>query len=283
MKASKKKWLQELNNFVDMKRSEYADKWSQSANAHKLNNDYEWMTSFIKGYDRILEIGTGDGSSTLSLVKNGHTVIGIDENIECLKMTFNKLKEHNVDVFLLEREEIKLSDKSKYKVKYSKVHADLSGCHVILMEGDILNDPHFFSWLATQEKLDAIVCWLIGSHGARRMNEVVQSEMPGMYRLETQNRVYEIADDFLRPGGILNIVDRVQTPKAESDKQSFFESHQDQASVTTLNVETINFKQIDFKKVTKKGIEMGLSLGPEAQIPEQIDMSLISISALKPL
>ena len=66
-------------------RKKYAEMWKKDSiemNEHEL---YKWMSSQIKDYENILEIGSGSGISTLNLLQSGHNVICIESNEECIK------------------------------------------------------------------------------------------------------------------------------------------------------------------------------------------------------
>ena len=62
----------------------YALEWSTSADYFIENNSYNILTKSIKEYHTILEIGCGTGQSTLSLLKEGHSVIAIEQNSYCI-------------------------------------------------------------------------------------------------------------------------------------------------------------------------------------------------------
>src|SRR5437870_700415 len=61
-------------------RESYIAEWQPSADQHATDGDYEWMSSALEGYDKILEIGCGTGQSTMALLRRGHSVVSIEEN-----------------------------------------------------------------------------------------------------------------------------------------------------------------------------------------------------------
>ena len=81
-----------LSNNVDIKKG-YAELWNKDSLKMNANGLYNWMSSQIKHYKAILEIGCGSGISTLNLLKNGHNVICVEFNINCINMTKKILKE----------------------------------------------------------------------------------------------------------------------------------------------------------------------------------------------
>lgn len=226
------------------KRKVYLKNWSIDSNYFYSNEYYNWMNSLIKDYNLILEIGCGNGLSTISLLENGHRVIAIDENVECLKETKRLLESKNFKVRLIKRELLFKEIGNYYEYSLSKIKTTFEENEVLLIEGDILKDDNLEEWLRNIN-VDCIICWLIGSHAARRYNKVVIDEKintPQEYRLIVQNRLYEMADRILKAGKALHIVDRGRNPENENEREAFWESHKEQASVTCLKVINISIK-----------------------------------------
>ena len=90
---------------LDIDRQAYAQQWS-TGNAAQLEHGghYAWMAGFLDDYHKVLEIGTGDGRGTLALLKQGHIVVGVDENPRCLKLAADRLKEGGYSVAYEARE-----------------------------------------------------------------------------------------------------------------------------------------------------------------------------------
>jgi SAM-dependent methyltransferase len=59
----------------------YSNQWKKSSDYSYNNGSYSWMCSKIKKYKIILEIGSGTGQGTLSLLETGHKVISIEKTI----------------------------------------------------------------------------------------------------------------------------------------------------------------------------------------------------------
>lgn len=68
---------------------EYAEQWEVSSKYFYDQNYYGWMQKKIEDYNIILEVGCGTGYSTLSLLENGHKVIALDKNSECIEKAKN--------------------------------------------------------------------------------------------------------------------------------------------------------------------------------------------------
>ena len=84
------------NKNVDIKK-EYAELWNKDALKMNSNGLYNWMSNQIENYKTILEIGCGSGISTLNLLKNGHNVICVEFNSNCIDMTKKLLNENGYD------------------------------------------------------------------------------------------------------------------------------------------------------------------------------------------
>ncbi|MBU3153472.1 class I SAM-dependent methyltransferase [Clostridium estertheticum] len=269
---------------IQQERKKYAKDWCVDAKKFSEDKDYEWMENVIKSYKTVIEVGCGDGSSTLELCNAGHNVISIDENIECLKLTKNKLEQAGYIVSLIKRESLLILNEKRYKVNYSKIDDKLYGNSILLIEGDIIEDSKLLQWLKNNRPYDAIVCWLIGTHGYRIYNDIISDrkiKTPGDYRLIVQNRIYEIADELLRVNGVLQIVDRGETPDKASIKEDFIEGHKEQASVTSLIVNSLAYRNYDNN--IDNGTKMNITIGNKMEVPNKLpNGSLISVISVKP-
>jgi SAM-dependent methyltransferase len=261
----------------------YARTW-EKAQAHKFEQDahYEWMASFLEGYQTVLEIGTGTGEGTRALLERGHTVISIDENPECIKLAHNRIASTGREVVYEARERLIVAENG-YTIQYSVPQSSPVVKGALLLDGDIINDPELLTWLEKLSPIDAVVCWLIGTHEARPANTLFlrrRVNNPGEYRLCVQNRVYEVADKVLRPEGVVHIVDRGEQ-LTKSLEEDVLNAHRDQASVTSLNVESIDYRLYQEPDAEKK-IPMGETLGVSGRVPQDYNPAIISIIARKP-
>ena len=62
----------------------YANQWDISAQFFYEKGYYSWMAQRINKFQTVVEVGCGTGYSTLALVENGHKVIAIDKNRDCI-------------------------------------------------------------------------------------------------------------------------------------------------------------------------------------------------------
>ncbi len=94
------------------------------------------------------------------------------------------------------------------------------------------------------ETLDAVTCWLLDLRGARP--EVVEKlgamglRTPEERRLAVQTLVYRLADRVLRPGGVLQLVDRMAEPFGESMAAGVVRLQRAQSRGTTLEFASID-------------------------------------------
>lgn len=110
----------------------YAEKWKTSSKLFEEKGYYKWMSSRVKAYNRILEIGCGSGNSTLALANDGHEVLVVEKNHECTLMAQKLLQD------------------SGY------------GDKVSFLEGDIIL-PEFRNSVIKNNDVDVVICWNPGT------------------------------------------------------------------------------------------------------------------------
>ncbi|SFT82778.1 class I SAM-dependent methyltransferase [Paraburkholderia aspalathi] len=244
------------------------------------------MADKVDGRRLVLEIGCGVGYSTLSLAQGGRSIVAIDENPNCLVATKARLEEHGFSAELRLRSDVRAVSGGAYEVRYGQVPGGASP-DILLIEGDMLNDPGLESWLKNTHQFDAVVCWLLGTHQYRAaehgFGEYGAADIYG-FRIAVQNATYELADKVLKPQGILQVVDRGGFANDDRLIEGLKASHRDQASVTTLVVQ-----QVDHLAYAEPDAENAMPMGwspPDIQIEgagvsEQFP-ALISVTSVKP-
>ena len=268
-------------------RREYVKSWGVNSNDHLAQGHYAWMAAKLDGYPVTLEIGCGIGHSTLALLKQGHRIVCVEENPHCIAATQRLVSEQGYSIEIIKRGSAKSIDENNYRLAYREIEqAPKADC--LIIEGDALKDPKLVDWLMTQPKFDSIACWLIGTHDARGHNVAVDlSLMPTAYehRIFVQNRVYELADHVLRPGGILNVIDRAQTPSSDFLTEAMLDSHRDQASVTSLKVQALDHTPYE-KSEAEGAMKLMLTVHVETLDDNSANgahtISLCSITSVKP-
>lgn len=269
---------------LDKFRKQYIKQWQVNSNDHLAQGHYDWMTSKVDGYPRLLEIGCGIGHSTLALLKKGHNLVCIEENPHCISATQALIADHGYSVAVIQRSTAKDIDNNAYSLSYSAI-GNTPNADCLLIEGDALKDIKLEQWLASQPQFDSVVCWLLGTHDSRGHNVAVDTSImptPFEHRIFVQNNVYELAAVILRAGGILNVIDRVQAPSTDFLANAMLDNHRDQASVTSLQVQSLDY--IPYKQTQENGaMEMLLTVPVEAFDHDSAPtLSLCSVTSLKP-
>jgi SAM-dependent methyltransferase len=247
----------EAQQFIEDCWRSYAKKWEHHSECFRSGDHYQWMAGFLSNRDRVLEIGTGDGSGTVALFQNGSTLVSIDHNPKCLDIAEARLLEAGIPVRYESRSAIQAT-KANVRIVYSVPGLTPEQGKVLLTEGDIGHQEEvgLAQWLFSLPKFDAIACWNIGSYAV-----LVESyATPADYRLGVQQVVYQIAHRILQPGGVLHIVDRLPaTPASEHDRivRELSELHRGIASGTSLFIEPAAISRRSFTLDTSPtGIEM---------------------------
>jgi hypothetical protein len=218
---------------------EYADSWAVTAQHNESLGAYDWMSGFLKGYKRILEIGVGDGISTSTLLKQDSVLISVDSNIVCLLRAQHRLGGEEKFQILSRLRWVEEAD--ALTATFSTINLPPPTQGALLVEGEFTNDPELEKWLDRCSPFDAIICWLIGTNSVDLLR--CQAN-PGEYRLRVQNQVYEVANRLLRPNGVLHFVDRIKLiddSNLSETKSTIIESHSDQARFTSLDVDPESF------------------------------------------
>ena len=242
-------------------RKEYSETWEVDAKHFFEKSYYDWMAEGVAESKNILEIGCGAGYSTLALLNNNHKVISIEENSFCIDKTEKLLKSKGFNVAKINNREVyKASPQSRYILEYKNIAKELGEYDVILVQGDIINDPKFIRWLTEDStfSIDAVVCWLLGTHGSRGSNQVFdlsQVQESSTARIHTQNIIYELCDEMLKENDYLHIVDRVIDVDNVDIVESISMNHEGQASTSKMKV--LGVKKMIYEEATK-GMSMNI-------------------------
>ncbi|MEX2411033.1 MAG: SEC-C domain-containing protein [Candidatus Paceibacterota bacterium] len=271
---------------LDVAKKIYLKQWSKNSNYFYENKYYNWMAKQLSKYKpkKIFDVGTGTGLGVIELYNKFKCeeihIVSIDENIECLKAAKPEIftaTDYNPEI--ISRLSVDhlgpLHAYSYSSIEYS------SKDKIVLIESDILTEPCLDDIIDCSGQFDAITVWLIGTHEHRYTCAQIGNRISssGEYRLRVQNKVYEFADKSLRNGGVLQIVDRGESPKSDVLKNDFINAHRDQASITSLKVEELNF--IDYEELST-GIRIELTPGISGRLPTNLQHSLISVISVKP-
>ena len=128
---------------------DYAEQWDVSAKFFYEQGYYSWMAQQVEKMETVVEIGCGTGYSTLALIENGHKVIAIEKNHNCI-----------------------------VKAKQLLIDNEITDDKVIFIEGDIAEDS-FRDKIARNYEFDAVLCWNIGSYWNK---EMIEYYLPYMFQ-----------------------------------------------------------------------------------------------------
>ncbi|MFA5061687.1 MAG: hypothetical protein WC526_00895 [Patescibacteria group bacterium] len=236
------------------------------------------MASFVRGFPRVLEIGTGVGNGTIVLLRDGHAVVSIDENPDCLAAAMGRIQHAGFPCVCLTRGTVH-QEIHGHRIEYDEVDTAPASEGATLIEADLVNDPRWVSWVKALLPFDAVVCWLAGSHRARPLNVALTGiGSPQELRLSVQNRAYTLADEVLRPGGVLHVVDR-REPMANHEllRSDALRAHREQASPTNLVIADDAIEERLYEEPRDGGVEMIVSAGISGRMPDMTQLALTSI------
>jgi len=272
---------------LDIEHQTYLKRWNTNSKSFDTQSCYSWMAQKILGSSTslILDIGCGDGVGIKNLLSTSQSpdlkIISIDENISCLREAKNTLESLSYSVDLIERCQVTYSN-GQHSYEFSPIKINPVK-QVTLIQSDILSDPHIEPYLESIGDFDAITVWLIGTH-LERKNCINLSALnltsSGKYRLLIQNKIYELADRILKSKGVLQIVDRTEPPSSEALKQDFINTHNDQASVTSLVVYDLDY-MIYYEPNAQSRIAMQKTLGTSGRNPDLSQTAMTSILSRK--
>ena len=262
-------------------RSAYADLWEAVNSAHFLAAGlYTWMAGFVEGKRRVLEIGVGAGTSTETLLRRGHQVIGVDNNPECVVRASTAL-EHSGFRTALQCRGFAHVDPTGYRMDYAPVSLNTSDVDVALIEGSVAGDADLVYWLQCEEPFDAVTCWLLGSHKEARKNHDLPEDIRNgnglLYRVHLQQLTYRLAEKVLLVDGILSIIDRGDAPAdRDAAERAILDVHRGQARGTGLDPERIEWRHYCEPFFERgEGVEMK-RIGRGTEAPRPVMFSVVS-------
>ncbi len=279
---------QDILSKLTQARVRYAEEWGKG-NAQKFSVEgyYSWMAGFLNDCSTVLEVGVGNGSSTLALLDAGLTVIGIDENPACLEEASKSLATMGISVTPEHRGNVDTAT-NNYSISYRTPRSPFpENNNCLLLEGDIMNDKTFLEWLESNGSIDAIVCWLMGTYQERTFNSVLAGtgiKSPAGYRSKVQEHICKISDRLLSTNGKVHIVDRCLLTANDSGAlpgspvwlQQCRQAYINRASGTNLKVISVDF--LDYTEPDEKAAPaVKLTRSLSGDNPDKSDKAFVSI------
>lgn len=263
---------------------QYASAWRVTSQLQYDRGDFCWMAQQLKPYKigRLFDVGCGSGHGLLALFKTLTAplrVVSVDENLECLRTACDMLTAAGLSPILIARLDYQYTP-------FGFIHdaepvAGPLPHPLALMEADPMADPHLEAALHADGPFDAVTIWLTGAHMWRRKNVISRSrgaQDEHDLRIMLQNDVYELADRILRPGGVLQVVDRSEAPTTKFLYDAYVQSHREQAEPTTLDVRKIAYRPWN---EPEGGATKMIFTSPEGREAVEPEIALVSIISVK--
>jgi hypothetical protein len=115
---------------------------------------------------------------------------------------------------------------------------------VPLDTAEVLADAGF-----TGDRIDAVTCWLLDVAKAKpealTRLRAMGLRTPDEHRLAVQTLVYRLADRVLRPGGVLQVVDRMSEPLGEALAAGILRVQRAQSKGTSLEFLSLDAHPVD--------------------------------------
>jgi SAM-dependent methyltransferase len=262
----------------------YANAWRVTSQLQYARGDYDWMAQQLKPYkvERLFDVGCGSGHGLLALsatLPAPVRVVAVDENRDCLRIARDTLAKAGLSPAVIAR--LDWAHTPLGFVHHAKPFAGPLPRPLALIEADPMTDPYLEEALHGDGPFDAVTIWLTGAHMWRRMNAVSRSR--GVrdehdLRILLQNNAYELADRILRPGGVLQVVDRAEAPTTDFLYNAYVQAHREQAEPTTLDVREIAYRL--WSSPEGGGTKM-IFTTPEGREAVEPEMALVSIISVK--
>lgn len=262
---------------------QYASGWRLNAEFFQQQQCYEWMVDQLAEYrpKKVLDIGCGAGHGLLALsAKLAPRIIALDENPQCLGLTRHRLAEAGFDSEIIAglRYQCEADDTHTIQPHHGLIRMMKN---ISLIHADILiDDENLFSVLLKEMPFDAVTLWLIGTENSRlkscRNLNGLDIKDPADYRISAHRRAYLLADQLLKKGGVLQIVDRAGVSAEEAREQGdWLDMHRELAVGTSLKPRQSCFR--DYREPPKAGINMVSTRSPSTRLNGSSALSMVSI------
>jgi tRNA G46 methylase TrmB len=220
----------------------YLKKWKGNAENFHNQKCYAWMASRIQPFQpkRILDIGCGEGAGIIALAQSLMTtwILSLDDNKYCLDEAKNRCESNALNPELISRLDISAEEREHHiSVIPKELHF---ASRITLVEGDFLWDKELLQFINALPKFDAITVWLLGTYDIKiecsNIAHLKAFTEIGKYRLLAHERIYQLADRILNPGGLVHFVDRGISTDMEKLKALSLAEHSDLSAETNLSL-----------------------------------------------
>jgi SAM-dependent methyltransferase len=264
----------------------YLERWKANAENFRSQGCYEWMASQIQPFQpkRVLDIGCGDGSGIIALssILKSPQILSLDDNRECLEHARDRcvsggLKPDCIDRFVVSAQ----GQSHLISTAHSKFRFE---SQITLIEGDLLWDKDLLEFILALPKFDAITVWLLGTYDIkmecsntahlRAFSEV------GKYRHLSHERMYQLAGQILKPGGLIHIVERGISIDADKLREMSVEEHSDLSAGTGLLLQAYAMRNYTEASGTNR-VTMENRHSANSAVQSQTPLALSSIISVK--
>ncbi|WP_130754814.1 class I SAM-dependent methyltransferase [Sphingobium xenophagum] len=199
---------------IGRSRYDYARAWAVNAHHYEAQGLYRRLASLLTEHGvphSLIDLGcgTGEGLAAMRAAMPPHARLwGLDENPACLAAATARLAP-------VERLAVRPAAADGYDLLYHP--AETGGeAPVALIHSDLLRpDPGFAETIALAGPVDAMTLWFTGTHGAREDDRLIATHRlcsDELYGLAVELTGLGLAGDWLRPGGLFQLVGRAAHP-----------------------------------------------------------------------
>jgi hypothetical protein len=227
---------------VAMTPAQYAEEWSTSARNFAASNDYQWMASVLPKGGFAVEVGCGSGQSTLAILTTYPAVLAIDNNDHLVQMACATLAKNGVSASVVSSGNLPVAASASFAAQ--------------ILQASILDAG--IDQAVQPSTLDAMTVWLMGATPGivaealgKPTEALVPGDMPG-YRERVQARCIELARAWLKPKGVLHLVDRAVIG-SWNDKDQFRSHWAAQYQVTAGADFVVAKSDVMFRKIGHVG------------------------------
>jgi len=267
----------------------YCEYWKINATTFQKQGCYTWMAEQLKPYEpiRVLDVGCGTGEGLATLLEDStRSIVAIEENFICIKAAERYLIDLGYSVKIIPRICYDENPDGRHGLVIDQDEVIEEGQFITLVHADLFfvnQDKPLRKFFDSTQKFDAVTLWLIGTLRMRKTCKALDSfnfSSSYQYRHYIQKKTCEIADDILRPGGVLQVVNRGLVPDTEEIRNNVIDVLKEMASETSLCVSDFTYREYEEPKA--RGISMTRDPSAEELLPDDGRRAMFSTILKKP-